>query len=96
MSQLSLTTMQSLDLQCCAGVNSIASTYLLVVDIQMTDTNVDLKQGITVLMCVTDNMQGGPLHPKIVEIDLSGYRDPSFPPIEVSSGQPFSCCQTSW
>lgn len=61
----------------------------------MADTNIDFEQRITALMCVIDNMLGGHLHLKIVEIDLSGCRDPSFPPIEVSSGQPFSCCQTS-
>ena len=66
-----------------------------VVDVQMADTYIDFEQRITALMCVIDNMLGGHLHLKIVEIDLSGCRDPSFPPIEVSSGQPFSCCQTS-
>ena len=61
----------------------------------MTVTKIDVERGITVLMCVIDNMLGDLLHLKIEEIDLSGCRDPSFPPIEVSSGQPFSCCQTS-
>ncbi len=70
-------------------------TKTQVVDVQMTDTDIDFEQGITALMCVIDNTLGGPLHSKIVEIGLSGCHDPSFPPIEVSSGQPFSCCQTN-
>ena len=66
-----------------------------VVDVQMTDTDIGSEQDITVLMCVIGNTLRGLLRSKIAEIDLSYCRDPSFPPIEASSGQPFSCCQTS-
>jgi len=87
-----------LDLQCCAGLNSILHTCYVtktqVVGTQVTDTGY-FEQDIPVPMCVIGNTLGGLLRPKIAETDLSGCRDPSFPPIEVSSGQPFSCCQTS-